>query len=157
MRDETARNSAAGLRHDRPVGVWIIAFINAGYACLVAVRPLQVLLYPHLEDWPLPARIAAPIAVLLAIGVCLASLGTWFGWRRARTLLLVLLTVMVGVLVWDNIALFLDRQNLLEDLKVMTPRAWWNSTMGLRGLLWLLLNYWYFLGSPTRTFFRSRG
>jgi hypothetical protein len=141
------------LHPHRPIGIWVIVVCDTLYAMLLAINPLQVLLYPQLEDWSLLSRTAAPIIVLLAACTCISSGGAWLGIRVARTLLLVSLTVLMASVVWDNIVLLSDRQHLIDDLATMTLRGRWNLTVGIRASLWLGINYWYLLGARSRDFF----
>lgn len=104
--------------------------------------------------WSWRDRIIAATVVALCVAIYLASFGAWLGSARSRNTLLALLTLFAGALVWDGTAVFLSILHLGYKISDITPSAWWNISIGIRGAVGLAVNYWYLLGPRPRKFFR---
>jgi hypothetical protein len=140
----------------RPIGVWVLTICDALYAFVMMAPSMQVLTEKYEGvDWPLRARIIAPLVVALSISICISSFGAWRGSAWARTALLALLTVFAVALAWESLAILATFRRLGHGLNDITAWAWWDASIGVRAAIGLAVNYWYFLGPRPRNFYAS--
>jgi hypothetical protein len=92
-----------------------------------------------------------PIDIPLFLTLLISALGAGFGQRRLRTTLLAALTVLAGLMIWLNVAFFLDQQ--YADIRPTTVGGWFSLTPSKWFVAWAALNFWYFLGPPSSTFY----
>ena len=135
-------------RIERPAGIWFLALANALFVLPYPVIIAAAFLYYGTADpdgyhpgWP---AIRSGLFLLCAC-VAACSIGALLGNRQARNTLIATLTV------YQLFPLVLVLENLT------TRTAWfWLLFLSVHAV-WLIVNYWYFLGQPTRQFFASRG
>lgn len=144
-------------RSDRPYGVWFFTIGNAVLAAFLFLLNTPVLLNPSADRWPSAVKFTGPLNAILMLAICVAAYGAWAGNRQARTALLALLTVLSGLFVSENaqFVYFLNTE-FHPDKNWTWMDSWWELSSGVRWILWLTINYWYFLGSQARDFYSSR-
>lgn len=144
------------IRRQRPLGVWVLTVCHTVYAALGIFGWSQGSIGSIPHGWSQATVEQAPYIVVLFVGLLASTWGAWLGNRHARVLLLSLLTIAIGLSL---------REVLLSVWTVSgeasrNPEQWrsallWSATTGLALLLWLVLNYWYFLGKRTRHFYAA--
>lgn len=137
----------------RPIGIWILT-IGDGFAA--GVIPLGLLLYFYFND---DAReiMALSTAVMfasmsLAVGICVSAFRTWNGDDGSRKMLLTLITVHWGYIIYQN-SMLLFSESALQLTSDQQTKLYAHI---VRSVLWIGVNYWYFLGSRPRAFFALR-
>jgi hypothetical protein len=86
-----------------------------------------------------------PTGIPLFLILLVSALGAGFGQRRLRTVMLATVTVPAAILVRDYVAVWLDPYYVYL--------RWSASIETLCFLAWAALNFWYFLGPPSRAFY----
>ena len=142
------QNNLKGTRSSaRTIAVSIVVLVNIVLSLLFVAGPLQVLVLPGADAFSATARFAAPFLTFMGGGIIIASIGAWGGRCVYRRSLLAFLMLAALVQIWDSVAFFSSLPSVSEAVKVMTPTAWWTATVGVRGVIWVGLNYWCFGGS----------
>jgi hypothetical protein len=142
----------------RPASLTLLLLYDMAYAVLTfTYGPIYVLLYPNGyegdEQWNQASRISAPIYLALALGICISSIGVWMASARALTALRLWLTLFAAWLLIGSGGRLLDVFLVDPDLRSVTGWACWDISAGLRALLLLALNYWYFRRPRVANFF----
>lgn len=126
----------------RPLSVWLLC---VGNGCLAAFLIAASIIAEDRGYAPWQAAISG----LCGLGITIAAHITWYGNRRARNVLLGLLTLFLGLLALQSaktIAWALDigyeGPNMSDAIKRL-----------LGSLLWLFVNYVFLLNKRARTFF----
>ena len=142
-------------RYHRPLGVWALTVGNVVFVGLIFLTVLEVIIYPD-ENWNSVSRIAAPYLLLLTIVIAISSMGAWFGNAYARTAMLASLSILTAVTIWESIAVISSLAPFVAKVSDVSWLGLWKASMGVRWVLWLAINYWYFLGSQAGDFYSSR-
>ena len=145
-------------RWPRPIGLWIVATSNVIFALWLALRPVWVLsiLYdPEPADiffgpW---AELSAWIALGIAIGIGIASVGFVAGSRKARNLVLVFLTIVSVAGIADSVCFAIWYRSAGYYLSDLNWFGFWNGSAGLRATVWLAINAWLLMSFQARQFF----
>ncbi len=150
MSVEQTPAAAIGPRRKRPLFVWIMTIFDSLFAGIFLVAASF-----RLFENPTFSGIAYPMGQIvfwgvLGLGICTSAQLAWFGSRHARNALLGLMTVYLGLAIWQNIA----------NLAWVSDSAWDQSDFirlqvleGIRSVLWLAANFWFLLGRRTKRFY----
>ena len=141
-------------KYTNTLGLSIIAWVVALFhfiSILFWVLARTEILYLPLSRFEIGMlnQSAIPVAVLTAIISSInivAIFGLVLGSRYARWLFFGTLLLIVVRVVYENI----DGALYIIDYEKTYPHAlalivWWNLTAGLRWILWLIFNYWFFV------------
>jgi len=86
----------------------------------------------------------------LGLGICLSAQLAWFGSRYGRNTLLALMTVYLGLAIWQNIA----------NLVWVSDSAWDEGSFirqqileSVRSVLWIAANFWFLCGRRAKGFY----
>ncbi len=126
----------------RPLAVWVLCFGNGLLAAFLIASSLIA------EDRGY-APWQAAISGLCGLGLTLSAHAAWFGYRLGRNGLLAIVTVFLGLVVLQSAMTLL----WAWDNGYQGPLAGAAFTRFCLSLLWLIVNYGFFLNSRARVFF----
>lgn len=130
----------------RPLGVWILTILNS---LVAGVLPLLAVVAAMGGNVAVPGtEMTAMLLAGLGIGVIGASVGTWQRSDTARIVLLGLLALYHGLNTLGSV------MGLSTEGIPATEQA---SIYGsiVRGIFWVVINFWYFLRPKTRAWFQG--
>jgi hypothetical protein len=138
-------NTSPTTLRKRPLGVSLLVLMNAIEVGLLPLGLLILMINTSLN-------LSAPLMIfsgLFSIAVLFSCFQTWRGSDVARKVLLGLLTVHWGGIILNNLFLLFDA----SILATASQKQKMYTNIG-RSALSLAINYWYFLGSHPRIFFK---
>lgn len=125
----------------RPLSVWLITSGNYLFAAVMIATSFMA------EAKGFTAGQAA-IPGILGLGIALASVATWYGYRTGRLVLLILLTIFLGLLITQSI-MYIDWAD--------KHRYPWGVNLAIfrliGSLIWLALNWVFLFRKRARAFF----
>ena len=150
MNAEQTPVAAIPERRKRPRFVWIMTIFDALFAG-VFLLAASFRLYAH----PMFSGIEYPMAQIvfwgiLGFGICLSAQLAWFGSRYSRDVLLSLMTIYLGLAIWQNIANFVWISGSAGDESLFIRQQ---SLETVRSILWLAANFWFLRGRRTKGFY----
>ena len=136
----------------RPKGVWILTIANGVFAGVLPIAGIAIAYYfPESRTALGLSGFQVFSTVALGALICQASYQTWKGSGQAKLVLLALITVHWTFIAYNNISFILSDSAAALD-QTQRTRIYGNI---VRAILWVGVNYWYFLGSRTKLFFRD--
>lgn len=154
MKPEMNDASESAKSPKRPIGVWILTVCDAAFA---GALPLGGVLFAYFHADTREALVLSGFTVIatciLAGAICFAAFLAWRGDDRFRKVLLGLVSVHWGSIIYNNVNL------LVSEIALQLPPGSDTRLYGnvVRSFIWLLINYWYFLGPrPVRFYAASK-
>ena len=136
----------------RPTGVWILTLCDGLFAGIIPIVGIVIVFFNSEMRHILGVSVGTTLfSIFLGLAVCYAAYRAWARDDRFRKLLLVLITLHFGFIIFNNMQVaLLDIAAQLEP----SLRMKLYTNIG-RAVIWLVINYWYFLGSRPRAFYES--
>lgn len=138
-----------------PVGVVLLIILDCLLTGYISSLALDVVLNPD-RNWLPATKVAAPLIVLAGGAVMAAGLGTYFGSRAARVILVGLIGFFCLIVVLDTTSLAMAAWPLVAEIggvRNIPLRSWWEFSAGPRWMILLLINYWCLFRSHLATHF----
>lgn len=130
-------------RPRRPLGVWVMTVFDslvAGVSLLTAV----------FKGWEYVPDGFIVLWTILGLGICISAHVAWYGNRKGRNMLLILMTVYLGLMLVGNVRYI--GWALGGDL----DEEWYLGQvyLALGAIVWLVANYWLLLlGRRAKAFY----
>jgi len=137
-------------RRKRPLFVWIMTIFDSLFAGIfLLAASFRLLANPTFSgiDYPIGQIVFWGI---LGFGICLSAQLAWFGSRYARNALLGLMTVYLGMAIWQNISiLFWVSDSAWDEGSFIRQQV----LESVRSILWLAANFWFLRGRRAKGFY----
>lgn len=127
----------------RPFGVWLLTTCHVMYALAGIFSWSRALYEPIPHGWSPNSTIQAPYVLAVFAALLISACGAWLGNRHARTALLISLIAAIGVSARDVYLVLLEART--QDVSAWHSALLWTAIVGGSLLIWLMINYWYFL------------
>jgi hypothetical protein len=141
----------------RPVGLSVLVACHTIYAVLGIYNwaPFFQSTAPH--SWAPDDVQRAPYLFVLFVVLLASAWLAWAGRRYARTALLIVLVIVFVLDVKDlsSMAAFTDGKQY--DSEAWWAALWWSAMVAALWMCWLAVNFWYLLGSRSRSFYSANG
>jgi hypothetical protein len=145
---------------NRPIGIVVLSLLYIGYSAIALMYLLRQTGWSEndcdgcINPWT--RGYGAYLTALWSL-MLVSSIGALFGSKICRMGLLVALAIeisLVGVESYHAVPYLLDvAANKPSEWRSIS--FWWLLLLPVRWLLWLVLNFWYFLGPRTRSFYAA--
>jgi len=150
MSVEQTSVAAVAQRRKRPLFVWIMTIFDSLFAGVFLLAAC-FRLYAN----PTFSGVEYPMAQIvfwgiLGLGICTSAQLAWYGSRYARNTLLALMTIYLGLAIWQNIVNFVWVSNSAFDQEPFIRQQVLETA---RSILWLAANFWFLRGRRAKGFY----
>jgi hypothetical protein len=126
----------------RPLAIWVLTVVNVLIAVILIAASFKG------EDWGFP-RAQVAFWGLLGIGISISAHMAWFGSRLGRNLLLLLSTVYLGMLLFQNVWTIAFVSQLPDAERALTHAI----LLAAFAVACLAANFFFLLGKRARAFY----
>lgn len=135
------RNSQPSPKHGK---LTIITGFNFLFLLPTLFSAAVVVTSPH-DNWIHFLRVSAPYFVIAIVLYYIALLWSWSGRKMAIRANIALAAAVTCLLIIGNVSAISFWMSEHIDLAKLSPMEWLASSRGVQGILWFILNCWYFL------------
>jgi hypothetical protein len=130
----------------RPSGVWVLCALNIWLGFVSAAGTIILWVVPEAREALNPNTLASLFSFTLGISLIVFSILAWRGHRISLNVMLVLVSIYLTLIVWNNVELlYAEELDSVQHTEVIITI--------IRSCLFLVVNWWYFKSSRTKAFY----
>ena len=150
MSAEQIPGAAVPERRKRPLFVWIMTIFDSLFAGVFLLAACFRLYANPIFSGVEYSMAQIVLWGILGLGICLSAQLAWYGSRYGRNTLLALMTVYLGLAIWQNISILFWVSDSAWDEGSFIRQQVLESA---RSVLWLAANFWFLCGRRAKGFY----
>ncbi len=126
----------------RPLSIWLLSLGNGLLAAFLIATSLLAVGRGFTVS-------QAVFSGVVGLGVSISAHAAWYGYRYGRAVLLALITLFLGLIAVQDFRILM----WALDVGYHGIEVDWSIARIVLSLVWILVNYWFFLNKRARAFY----